>query len=216
VNDDWRLSISFDEEAHARGLGEHLQARELEHGLEDSFDERVIVSRNGAELFCYAGTRDQAERAESLVRSLAGEHDWAVTTTLRRWHPDAEAWEDPGKALPATDAERQEEHDELIARERSEGAESGHPEWEVRVDCPSHRDAVGFARSLEGEGMRPVRRWKYLIIGASDEDSARQLADRLQAEAPEGSKVAAEGTWQEAQQGSPPNPFAFLGGLGGS
>jgi hypothetical protein len=214
VDDDWRLSISFDDEAHADGLSEHLQARELEHGLEDSFGERVIVSRDGAELFCYTATRDQAERAENLVRSLAGDHDWAVNMTLARWHPDAEAWEDPDKALPASVTERQEEHEELIARERSEGAESGHPEWEVRVDCPSHRDAVSLAKSLEEEGMRPVRRWKYLIIGASDEDSAKQLAERLQAEAPEGSNVAAEGTWQEALRERPPNPFAFLGGLG--
>jgi hypothetical protein len=216
VSDDWRLSIRFDDEGHARALGERLQATDLEHDLVDSFGERVIVSRDGTELFCYAGTRDQLERAESLVQSLAGEHSWALTTQLARWHPDAEEWEDPDKALPETDSERGKEHEELIAHERSEAVESGHPEWEVRVDCPSHRDAVQLAKSLEQQGMNPVRRWKYLIVGAVDEDSASRLAERLRRAAPEGSKVTAEGTWQEALKERPPNPFAFLGGLGDS
>lgn len=216
MNDDWRLSIGFDDEGHAKALGERLQATDLEHDLEDSFGERVIVSRDGAELFCYAGARDQLERAESLVRSLAKEHSWALTTQLARWHPEAEEWEDPDKALPETDAERGKEHEELIARERSEAAESGHPAWEVRVDCPSHRDAVHLATSLEQQGMNPVRRWKYLVVGAVDEDSANRLAEQLRTVAPEGSKITAEGTWQETLKERPPNPFAFLGGLGDS
>ncbi len=213
MGDDWRLRIQLEEEEHARGLAERLQARELEHDLEHSFGDRVIVSRDGAKLFCYTDSRDQAERAGGLVASLAEEHGWKATTALARWHPDAEAWEDPDEALPAGEAERRAEHEELIARERTEEAESGIPEWEVRVDLPTHGDAVRFGEQLEREGMRPVRRWKFLLVGATDEDRARQLAARIEAEVPEGSTVTAEGTFQETYK-SRPNPFAFLGGLG--
>jgi hypothetical protein len=215
VNDDWRVSISFDDEGTVHRLTERLRASGLEHDLESSFGARVIVSRDGAELFCYAGTRDQAERVDGLVRSFARESDWNVTTNLARWHPVAEAWEDPDDPLPEGEAGREEEHEELIEREQREAQQTGQPEWEVRIDFPSRADAARFSKRLEEEGLGPVRRWKYVIVGATDEDSAKALAERLWAEAPEGSQVTAEGSWQEAWQDRASNPFAFLGGLGG-
>jgi hypothetical protein len=215
ANDDWRLTIEFGEEEHALGLSRRLQARDLEHGLEESFGDRVIVSRDGPDLFCYAGTRKQLEAAEALVHSLAEDHGWPVTTQKARWHAEAEAWENPDAAVPAGEAGQQLEHEELIARERAEAA-AGHPEWEVRVDCPGRKEAVALAERLEAEGLAPVRRWSYLVIGATDEGSARELAERLGPELPEGSSVTVEGTWARAVAERPPNPFAFLGGLGDS
>ena len=212
-NDDWRLTIGFGEEQHALGLSRRLQARDLEHGLEESFGDRVIVSRDGSDLFCYAGTREQLEASEALVHSLADEHGWPVTTQKARWHAEAEEWEDPDAAVPAGEADRRLEHEERIARERAEAA-AGHPEWEVRVDCSDRKEAVALAEKLEGEGLRPVQRWSFLVIGATDEDSARELAERLRAELPEGSTVTVEGTWARAVAERPPNPFSFLGGLG--
>ena len=213
ANDDWRLTIEFGEEEHALGLSRRLQARDLEHGLEESFGDRVIVSRDGSELFCYAGTREQLEAAEALVRSLADEHGWPVTTQKARWHAEAEEWEDPDAAVPAGEADRRLEHEERIARERADAA-AGHPEWEVRVDCPGRKEAVALAEKLEGEGLAPVRRWSFLLIGATDEDSAGELAERLRHELPDGSSVTVEGTWERAVAERPPNPFYFLGGLG--
>jgi hypothetical protein len=60
-----------------------------------------------------------------------------------------------------------------------------------------------------------VRRWKYLLIGATDEDTANALAERLRSEAGPDAKVTAEGSGQAAYDERPSNPFAFLGGLGG-
>jgi hypothetical protein len=51
--------------------------------------------------------------------------------------------------------------------------------------------------------------------GATDEDSAKALAERIRNEAPAGSRVKVEGTWAAAYAERPPNPFAVLGGLGG-
>jgi len=214
MNDDWRLQIDLHEEGHAGALMERFDAPQLEHDLSDAFHDRVIVSRDGARIFLYAGTRDQAERCRDAVQAEAQQHGWAVDMDLRHWHPSAEDWEDPDKPLPEDDARRLAEHEALMAREREETARSGHPEFEVRVDLPSRHDAVRFSEKLRQEGLPAVHRWKFLLVGATDEDSAKALAERIRGEAPEGSRVKVEGTWAKAYAERPPNPFAVLGGLG--
>ena len=215
MNDDWRLRIELADAADATALGERLDASELEHDLETAFHDRVIVSVDGREVFCYAAAREQAERAEQLVRSLAEQHHWTMNTELRHWHPSAEEWEDPDKPLPASDAERVAERAELMARERSEAAAQGYPEFEVRVNCHSHRDTLRLAERLRAEGLQTVHRWRYLIVSASDEDSANVLAERLRAEVPASCEVTAEGSGRAAYEERPANPFAVFGGLGG-
>ena len=82
-------------------------------------------------------------------------------------------------------------------------------------DLPSRHDAVRFSEQLRKEGLPAVHRWKFLLVGATDEDMAKALAERLEDEAPAGSRVRVEGTWATAYAERPPNPFAVLGGLGG-
>ena len=117
--------------------------------------------------------------------------------------------------LPASAAERAAEHEELVESERAEVAAGATPQWEVRVDLPSHGDARRFAEQLESEGIPRVRRWKYLVVGAADEDTARALASRIESEAPAGSTVTVEGNERAVYKEQPPNPFAIFGGLGG-
>jgi hypothetical protein len=215
MNDEWRLQIDVREPGHARSLGESLGAAELEHELSEAFSDRLIVSGEGSRLFVYAGTREQAERARAVIERLDRENEWDVASELTHWHPEAERWEDPELPLPEGDAARLAEHSERIAEEREQAEERGEPEFEVRVDLPSHGDANGFAEILEAEGLPAVRRWKYLVVGAADEDAARALAERLRTEAPGGSEVTVEGSGQVAWAERPPNPFAVFGGLGG-
>lgn len=215
MNDEWRLQIEVEDESHLQSLVERLDAQEAEDQLSDAFDDRVVVSRDGARIFAYAATREQAEAARRVVEGFAAQRDWAVAYELRRWHPAAERWEDPEVPLPDGDAAKIAEHAELIAAERREAAERGTPGFEVRVDLPSHGEAHRFAEQLRGEGLPVVRRWKYLVVGAEDEDSAERLAERLRAEAPGGAEVKAEGSGQVAWAERPANPFAIFGGLGG-
>jgi hypothetical protein len=49
---------------------------------------------------------------------------------------------------------------------------------------PSHREAVALAERLHAEGIPLIRRWRYLILGANNEDRARELAQTLELEAP--------------------------------
>jgi hypothetical protein len=216
MNDDWRLRVEFREAGNSRALSERLNAAEIEHDLERSFADRVIVSVDGPQLFCYAGTREQAERALQLIRRVSAEHGWQYDSELKHWHPSAEAWEDPDVPLPETDSEQLAEHAERIARERAEAVAQGFPEWEVRVTCSGHRQARELADRLrEGGVPSVVHRWRYLLVGAPDEDSASELAARIRSLVPSDCPVTVEGTARAVEQAQPPNPFALMGGLGG-
>jgi hypothetical protein len=212
VNDDWRLRVKLEEEGAARALRGRLDAAELEHDLEAAFHDRVIVSVDGQELFCYTGTREQAERARTLIARLAREHGWELETRLERWHPLAERWEDPEKPLPSTAEQAAAEHEELIEEERVE-AEAGHPPCELRVQLRSRHDAVALSRTLERERIPHLRRWRRLLVPCPDEDSAAELAERVRMLAPAGAEVEVAQT--PPLGGLRPNPFAIFGGLGG-
>jgi hypothetical protein len=203
------------DERAARELTERLQAPELEHDLERSFHDRVAVSLDGSELFCYTGTRAQAERVDQVIRSLGEQNSWQLESELRHWHPTAEEWEDPDTPLPDTDALRAAERQELMGSERAESLAQGYPEFEVRVELHRHRDTVQLAEKLRQEGLPNVHRWKYLFIGALDEDDANALAERLRGEVPSGSTVTVEASSSTVFDERPSNPFAILGGLGG-
>ncbi len=214
MSDDWRLRIDLHEGGIAHKLTERLEASKLEHELESSFHDRVAVSVDGSEVFCYTGTREQAERAEQLIRSLASEHEWELTTELKHWHPVAEEWEDPDAPLPASDADVKAEHEELIEQEREDTKSQGYPDFEVRVQCPSTADAEKLEATLTAEGLTSVRRSNYLFLGTTDEDSANALAERIRREAA-GATVVVEASAEAVYEDRPPNPFVFFGGMAG-
>jgi hypothetical protein len=82
----------------------------------------------------------------------------------------------------------------------------------VWIDVPHRRDAKALTERLEREGLQPVRRWRYVFVGAEDEDAAKQLADRLRPEVPEGSTLTVEGTFATVERN---NPFAVFGAFTG-
>jgi hypothetical protein len=215
VNDDWRLQVGVHDPEHIHQMVEQLEARELEHDLSTEFADRVIVSRDDATVFLYAGSREQIEAARDVVAGLGERHGWPLSVDLKRWHQIAEDWEDPDKPPPSSDAEKAAEHEALMSAERQQSEQTGQPEYEVRIDLPSRHEAVHFAERLRNEGIPVVRRWKFVLVGAASEDDARALAERIREEAPPSSRIAVEGTWREAYAEGPPNPFAVLGGLGG-
>lgn len=221
MSDDWRLHFSLADDGAARELADLLAGFRSEHRLGSSFGERVVVSRDGSELFCYTDTREQAEAAELAIRSLATEHHLQLSTQLRRWHPVAEEWEDPDRPLPETDAQRSGEHAELVEQEQEESREQGFPDFEVRVRCKTRHDAGALAERLRSDGITNVHRAHFVVVGATDEDSANALAERIRGEAPPGTEVTAEASIQEITAEAPAaatpynNPFAVFGGLGG-
>lgn len=215
MSDDWRLRIELAESEQASELTDLLQGGTVEHELDAGFSQRAIISVDEREVFVYTGTREQAERAADAIRSLAAQHGWTIDERLMRWHPIAEEWEDPDAPLPETGTQQAAERSELIEAEREESAEAGHPEWEVRVECHSHHDTVALAEKLNGEGIPNVRRWRFLLVGATDEAAAGVLAARLRDEVPRGSTVTVEESGAAVEATRPFNPFALFGGLAG-
>jgi hypothetical protein len=196
MRDDWRIRIVLPEEAQAESLLGRLgldlgtdEAKRLAQGLAGR---RLAVSRDGNELFVYASTPAEAERARGIVEAeLADEGVEASTSTVECWLHDEERW---------TGEPPQETWEE-------EEIERGYAPWEVRVERATHAEARELADELEREGYDVVRRWRFLIVGTGSEEEARELAHRVHGEVEPGGELVWEVT--------PQNPFAVFGGLGG-
>lgn len=213
MNDDWRVQVTCPTTATAANLNELLREGDFHHELQGAAGARVIVSLDGNLLFLYAGDRAQAEKAIAAVTSLVSASGQSVQTELRRWHPVAEEWVDADQPLPGVGGISA-EHAEMIAQERAEQSHLDYAEWEVRVSTESHREAVELSDALRLQGIANMRRWRYLVVGAGDEDAANALAERVRAIAPADARVAVEASARAVEAEMPGNPFAVFGGLG--
>lgn len=216
MNDDWRLRIEMRDSGQARELTRALEAHERESSDSGSIHDRVVVSHDDAEVFCYAGTREQSDEVRHTVEQVATEHGWQPQFELMRWHPTADKWADPDQPLPESDAEVAAERQERIVSEDADSAAEGYPEYEVRVQCGSRHEASELVRKLEAEGIPAMHRSSAVLIGANDEDGANQLADRIRAETPPGTEITVGANPRVIYEDRPFwRQFAFFGGLGG-
>jgi hypothetical protein len=195
ARDDWRIRIEIEDD-QAPGLLERLglelgdEASELARELEKR---RLAVSYDDDEVFVYASSPAEAERARAVIQAELRDFGIAaVTGPVEHWLEDEERWDDepPDETW---------EEDEL---------ERGYAPWEVRVSCKSHREARELADQLEQEGYSVERRWRHLIVGTASKEEAEALAARLHGEVEPGGELI----WETV----PGNPFAIFGGLGGS
>jgi hypothetical protein len=208
--DDFRVTVTFDDPATAGRLGDRLQAHKVEDEARTRLGGRVSVSSDGPRVFLYANSAAAAQEAEQAVRAILDQDGFQADFALDRWHPIEEQWEDGSQPMPVSASERDAERDRREADEEAESQASGFADWEVRVDMPTHREAVALAERLKAEGREPIRRWKYVIVGANTEDEAHELAKTIRAEAAE-ARVAVEpalGMVGDAADGS---PFAIFG-----
>ena len=210
--DDWRLTVSLRDEREALDLVEALRDVELE-GLGE-FAERVIVSHDGPRVYVYADSEERLEHARELVDAALTKLGLGGMISATVWHPIEQRWEDADLHLPRTDAEKEEERRVRLERETAESLESGYAEWEVRVELSSHAETVLTAQRLESQGIPVVRRHRYLLVGAANEDEARALAERLRGETPGGARIHVEPGGQMVWEVASRNPFVVFGGLG--
>jgi hypothetical protein len=174
VADDFRIHVTSDD---AGALVQRLEATRDHEG-------RFAVSRDGDDVFVYAPTYAEAQRADAIIGG---------GNRIERWLEAEERWDDepPGETW---------EEEEL---------DHGYAPWEVRVKCASREDAKALAEELEGEGYRPIRRWSYLIVGAVSREDADALAARVHGRVEAGGEVV----W-EAAPGNPFAVFGGMGGSG--
>lgn len=214
MHDEFRIRVELQQGEVARLI---KALEQVEHDAEHDTPSprRVAVSHDAGHVFLYVDSSESAAWARTTVEQLlVGLHTEAKLSSWR-WHPEEDRWEDVSLALPSTPAEHAAEHERLEREETEESEHAGFPEWEVRVTLPTHHDAQAFAERLAAEGIPVRRHWRHLALGAEDEDDARSLAERLRAEAPQGSSLdvegAAWGAWVAVN--APARPFAFFGGL---
>jgi len=172
------------------------------------------VIRNGEEVLCYTDGREQAQQVDKLIRSLAEEHGWHAEIKLEHWHESEASWSDEtGKAPHPNEARDAEAHRKLVQAEREESLARGYPEWEVRVEFPSHHEAREMEAKLQREGIPSAHRWKYLVVGAWDEDMAERLAKRIRAEMPQDATTTVEASARAVWEEMPRSPFSIFGSL---
>jgi len=214
--DDFRLQIELDASGDGFSFAESMRELSLERDARKRLGDRVAVSAEGPRVFVYTDTEEAANEARRVIAPLLAEHSLTDSALrLTRWHPEEERWEPVDKPLPSTPEEEAAEHAVEEADETAESVEQGFAEWEVRVELPSHHETVQFADRLEHEGIPVLRRWKFVLVGAPNEDEAQALAQRIESEAPQGSKVHAEISGAAVWKVGDPFPFAVFGGLGG-
>ena len=184
VADDWRVTVTFRDEAAVQQAVRSVRGHEVEDDVRSRLGHRVAMSVDGPTVFLYAGTEDTAREADRVVREVLARHQLSAEFSLDRWHPLEEDWEDASVPMPDSGEERAAEHRRLIDAETQQSVAAGQAGWEVHVELPSHRQAVHLAERLEAEGRPVIRRWKYLVLGANNEDDARSLAEAIRQQIP--------------------------------
>ena len=204
ADEDWRVTVTLHDEAHAGRAVESLRDHEVSGDVRRRLGHRVAVSADGPRVFVYAGTEAAAREADQVVHQVLAQRGIGADFALDRWHPAEEEWQDATVPLPQTDEQRQAEHQRLEDEEARESRTTGHAQFEVRVELPSHHDAVALADRLQAEGRSVIRRWKFLVLGANDSDDAQALARVIEQEAPAAASV-------QVQEAGPLLPFAHYG-----
>ena len=212
ASDDWRVRVTFDSASGAHDLSRRLEAMRVARDERARLGNRVVVTVDGPQLFIYAATERDARLAEQIAHGDLQADHWPASVELTRWHEVAQDWEPADRPLPQTDEDRAAERARLMARQDEESVEQGFPDWEVRVELPSHREARELGARLEREGVPYIRRWRYVVVSANNEDAAHRWAEQLRRESPPQANIRVEGTFPSIQRH---NPFAVFSAMGG-
>jgi predicted nucleic acid-binding Zn-ribbon protein len=204
-DEEWRVEIDLDDEQHGYGLGERLRSQDLDAAARKRLGRRVAVTRDGARLFLYAASEDQAQEAERVVRELLEADGLTAEITVTRWHRVEEAWKDASIPLPHTEEEVREELRRKEEAEAREAAEEGSYDWLVKVDVPSRSEAANLVERLRADGWPVHRLWRYVEVDALTREQADEFAERLRDELPADSEI-----WVEANPDDLPSPAFVL------
>jgi hypothetical protein len=189
ADDDWRVTVTLPDADHVQRVTQAMHERDVEKDVRHRLGQRVAVSADGPHVFLYAATEDAAREAERVIREVLEQRQLTGEFALDRWHPVAQEWVDAAEPLPQTAEQQQAEHELRVADETEDSLSFGQASWEVRVELASHHDAVELAKRLTAEGRPVVRRWRFVVIGANNEDEAGELAEAIGQEVPAGATV---------------------------
>jgi hypothetical protein len=193
-NEDWRVEITLDDEQRGYDVGERLRSLDLDEDARARLGKAVYVSRNGPQLFLYAGNEQEARAAEDVLRKLiAADGLTADFHGVTRWHPIEQEWRDASIPLPRTAEERSEEYARREAAEREEVAEDGSYDWIVKINLPGGDEAKQAAETLEAAGHRVDRIWRWVTVHVLTEEAGNAVISSLENTLPDESEIWLEG-----------------------
>jgi hypothetical protein len=190
MSDAWRVTVVFDDPAPAKRAARELSGHEIEAQVRRRLDARVAVAVTDLHLYLCAGTRDSAVAAQAVIRAVLAAHRLRGSMVTHFWDPSIGRWVNAADSVPddsgltPVPAKHRYGPAREVAQDTRIAEATGLATWEVRVDLPSHHDAVAFARRLKAEGHPPVRRWRHLLVGARNQDEAQALAAAIRAQVP--------------------------------
>jgi hypothetical protein len=194
VADDWRVSAEFSHASRARQVAQAVRERLAADGLHRRPGYRIVLSVDGPRLFLYADSEDAAGEADRVLRDVFSLRQLDAVSALDRWHPVAQEWRDASVPMPENDDELAAEREIRMDSDTERSRATGQAAWQVRVELPSHREAVELAERLRADGRPVIRRWKYLILGADNEDNAVTLAKTIRKAAPAQASIEIAGS----------------------
>jgi hypothetical protein len=177
ADDDWRLTVRFESDAHAHhvfsGLREHAAAALAA----DRLKEGVVAEHDGEWLRVYASSEEGLRRAQEIVATAMNTE--GVQTEESAEHHDGRSWQ-PIELPPMRDATHAIEHHGVGPW----GADAESDRIEVRFEMADRDDAIVFAKELIDAGYEVHRRDSFLFLFAEDRDSAHALGEQLRGKAP--------------------------------
>jgi hypothetical protein len=195
--DEWRVEIALDRDEHADTLAGALRDLRLDDEARKLLGGSVIVTRDGPFVFLYAWHEQSAQEAERVVKNIMDDEGLVGQVRLMRWHPIAEEWKGAEEPLPDDEAARAQEMHEAEHEGSEEARRYGDYPWEVVIDLPHIRDGQALSKKLRDESLPVKRHFRTLLVGAPSEDAAVELGERLEGEAPEGSRIGVRGNPDE-------------------
>ncbi len=185
ADEDWRVEVELDDEEHGYSLGERLRALDLDDEARKRLGREVIVTRDGSRLFLYTVTQEEAQEAARVVEELTAAESLTAQFQTTRWHPVEEEWKDASLPLPRTPAEEALELRRREERERQEVAAGGDYDWQVHVRARDRAEAAALERQLLDQALPAKRRWRFVTIGALNEEQADEIASTVRRGLPE-------------------------------
>jgi hypothetical protein len=163
---EWRVEVNLDDEAHGYSLGERLRAHDLDDHARERLGGGVIVTREGPRLHVYTKSLAAAHEAERVLRVLVEAERLSAEISVTVWDEERDAWLDVERGDVVEDPRADEEG----------------PEYFVMLESEDHAELEALATRLRDEG-RPVElRRGRLLVGSFDDEEVQELAERLKRE----------------------------------
>ena len=104
ANEEWRVEVELDDEAHGLSLGERLRAFGLDDEARKSLGDQVVVTRDGSRMLLYATTEADARLASKTASELVSSDGLSADIRVTRWNPADQTWTDPASGAPSDDS----------------------------------------------------------------------------------------------------------------